>query len=433
MTGRRRALAVALAALSTAAPAPGVALAGWTPALQVPLATGLSWQAQAVDARGDLIVAGVKASRLGRGGVASRVAVIVARKRATASTFRTETVASGRRLALGGLAVALDRQGAPTLTWVQRRRDRTAVVAAYRTAAGRWVTQTVGATSAFVNAAPRVAAAPDGTVVITYYAAAGRTPGMAASWRRRGGRFTTPQALRVGTRRGAYLTDPTLTFDSRGTALLSGTAACGQAPSTGVLYTGTARARRFTPGRVVAPAPAKSVRLVVTRAGTTIAWLTGSCTPGSEDLTGTPTAAVVRSGTATKPTALVDGRGYQLALAGAPHGATATWAAAGASNLLLAATINGDGTATPAQPPNDNWVAVAATPAGDQLLRQVALTTAPFAALATRRADTGAVEAAPVPATGFPLDAGTAAAPDGRALAIVSVTTRGPVAAVWRP
>lgn len=433
MTSR---IAVAVfTALAGAVGVPGIAHAEWTPALPVPQPAGMSWQAQAVSARGDLALAGVKTTRLGRGGIAARATVVVTRRRTAGGGFRTETVASAHRVALAELAIALDRRGDPTMTWVQRRGSRRTVMAAYRARAGRWTTQTVGPTSAFFNAAPRVAAAPNGTVAVTYYAAAGRTPGMAAAWRTRTGRFGTPQALRVGSRHGAYLTEPTLTFDRDGRALLAGAAACGQAPSTGVLYRGSARTRRFSAGRVVAPAPAKSVRLAIAPDGTpVVAWLTGNCTPGSEVLTGTPMAAVVRSGAATPPTALVDDSGYRLVLAGAPGGATATWGAAEQNDVLLAATIRSDGTVTPAQAPDDNWVPVVASPSGDQLLRQVSLTgTTPFEPLAARRADSGAIEPAPVPASGFAADTGMASAPDGRVFAAFTITTEGPRAAVWRP
>lgn len=422
-------LATALAALA-AAPAS----AGWTPALSVPRLTAAAWQAQAVNARGDVAVAGVRASNVGRGGIAARASVVLGLRRAGGS-FGMRTLASARDAAVAEVAIALDGGGRPTVAWIERRAGRTTVRAAFRTASGRWIVQAVGRSSAFFNTAPRVAAAPDGTVALTYYAAVQGTPGMAAAWRSRSGGFGRVQALRVGTRRGAYLTEPALAFDRRGTAFLAGAAACGQAPSTGVLYTGTARSRRFGAGRVAAPAPAKSVGVAVTGAGSVVmTWLTGSCTPGSEDLSGMPMAAVVRSGRIGAPVALSGAAGYQLTVAGSPGGAAATWAVAGQNGVLMTAAIGGAGQVGAAQAPQDGWVPVAADDAGDQLLRQVRPQAgAAVEPLAARAAGATALQPAPVMVAGFPWEAGTAAAGHGRALAVLTVSGTRPVAAVWRP
>jgi hypothetical protein len=174
----------------------------------------------------------------------------------------------------------------------------------------------------------------------------------------------------------------------------------------------------------------------VTGAGTTVVtWLTGNATPGREDYSGFPMAAVVRDGTPSPPLALSATRGYLLTVAGASGGgATATWAMAGVNDTVVTTTIAADGTAPPAQAPHDGWVAIAADATGDQLLRQVdASGTVPLEPLAVRPADGGPLAAAPILASGFPWEAGTAAAPDGRAIAALSVSGTQRAAAVWRP
>ena len=92
------------------------------------------------------------------------------------------------------------------------------------------------------------------------------------------------------------------------------------------------------------------------------------------------------------------------------------------------------GDARTAQATQDGWVAIAADPAGDQLLRQVHVTgTVPFEPLAVRPADGGPLAPAPILASGVPWEAGIATAADGRTIAALSVSGTQRIAATWRP
>ncbi|HEV8152185.1 MAG TPA: hypothetical protein VGP78_04590 [Solirubrobacteraceae bacterium] len=230
---------VLLLTLVPALAAPAGASAAWSAATPVPLSTDAMWPAATVDGRGDLAVAWIQESR--SGGHAT-VRVRAAFRAAGATRFSVRTLVAGRDLAARGAAVALDGRGELTVAWIEQASDngRThghkTVRAAFRTPTGRWSpTQAVGRSSAFNYAAPRLAATPGGTVVLTYNARVAAAPGVAAAWRSRGHRFGAIQAVPTG---HGYLLDPTLAYDPAGRAFLTGTQGCDSRQSSAVLFTG---------------------------------------------------------------------------------------------------------------------------------------------------------------------------------------------------
>ena len=422
--------------------APASAAANWTAASPVPLSTDAMWPTGAVNGRGDLAVAWIQESR--SAGHAT-VRVRAAFRPAGATRLRLRTLVSQRDLAARGTAVALDARGELTVAWVQQASDngRThgprTIRAAFRTPSGRWSrTRSVGRTSAFNYAAPRLAATPGGTVVLTYNARSAAAPGVAAAWRSRGARFGAVQPVPTG--RG-YLNDPTLAFDPAGRAFLTGTQGCDTPTASAVVFTAAPRSRRFGGRTTVSASPAKAVRLaVIGRGAAAVAWLTGKCST-TEDTGGAPVAAVVRDGVAGDATSLATGSAAALVAAGAPGGAEVSFVSFPSttpSGALLTARLGSNGTFEPALPAPDGWIALAADAQGDQLAGRPNPAGGAITPLGARAAGQTALEPAPVPAAGFPWTAGTVGAPDGRALAVVSfapLSSMHPhmVVSVWRP
>lgn len=415
------------------AAAPATAHAGWSAPLTVPGSTGASAPVVAVDGRGDVAVAWTSGTR-------TSVAVRVAMRRAGSARWGSKTLTERRGWIVRGLTLVLDRRGRATVAWVDQPRPsgHRTVRAASRTAAGRWsAVQAVGRSSSFLNAQPRLAAAADGSVVLAFNAGVRAAPGVAVAWRTATGRFGAIGAV-PGRR---MLTEPVLRVDGGGRVLLAGTRDCDRRSSAGVLHTATVRGRRFGAARVVAPAPARHVQMVLDGGGTPVfAWLRGMCST-TEDLTGIPAAATLRGRSATAPVTLDRAPAFGLVLAGARGGGTASWVTYPATQpgpLLLGAAIAADGTAAPAAGPPEAWVPVASDASGDQLVRQVPDPEAPTGAFGARPGGAVAVAAAPVRAAGFPWTASAAGAADGRALAAlapsdVGVSRPALVTAVWRP
>jgi hypothetical protein len=346
---------------------------------------------------------------------------------------------SARDLAVQGITVAIDPRGEATVAWVDEPDDNgllhghKTVRAAFRTSEGHWsAVQSIGRSGAFFYASPRLAATSDGTVALTYNAGVFGPSHVMSAWRSRGHRFGSLRPIAAS----SGLMDPNLAVDSGGVVYLVGTRNCDRSTSAGVLYTATARGRRFGTARVIAPGPAAHVQLsVLGRGSAVVAWLARSCNT-TEDLTGAPMTAALRGATVTPPVRLDFAPATGITLAGAPRGADVSWTAFpinAPGGALLSSHVSAAGVPTVAQSPVDQWIAVAADSRGDQVMRRVSSpATTPLSPLAVRGA-TGAFELAPITGAGWPWTAGTTGAADGAALAAMTSASRRIVATVWRP
>jgi hypothetical protein len=432
-SGHGRAAVAAASSLAVAVLGAAPAQAAWGPILRPAASAAAGQVTLAVNASGDVGAAWAQESR---GIVTVRAAV----RRGT-RPLPVRTLLSLRGGAVQGLAAVLDARGELTVAWVDRGPSRggrggaMTVRAAYRTPAGRWSrTRAISKTSAFFYAQPRLAAAPDGTVALTFNAAVRAAPGVGAAWRRPGRAFGRVQSVRTGRRR--YLQEPTLAFDPAGRAYLAGIARCDdEQRSAGVLFVATRGARRFGAQRTITPAPANHLRFVVSGSGTGIAaWLRAGCST-SEDLSGAPQAALVRGASAGSPLLLDDRAGTGLTLSGAPgRGAEAAWtqyAPEAADGRVVVSRVAGEGAHSAPDVPVGGWAAVAAGRAGDQVVERLRpVSSGPPEAVGARPAARGGVEPAPFGDPGFFT---VAAAPSGRALAAAVAARAFVRVSVWRP
>jgi hypothetical protein len=181
--------------------------------------------------------------------------VRVAYRRGWGGGFFTRTVARRSGFTGYGPSVVLDSRGELTVTWIDEaitQKGPKTVRAAYRTPAGRWSSvQAIGQTSRFVQPAyafPTVAAAPNGTVLLTYNSRSQAAPGMAAVWRSRGQRFGPVRALPTG--KDGVLQQPTTLFDTDGRAYVAGILDCDSKRARGVLLRTIPLSRNFRPMRL---------------------------------------------------------------------------------------------------------------------------------------------------------------------------------------
>lgn len=405
------------------------ASAAWGPVVRPPLSTGASQLTLAVDPAGDAAAAWVV-----EGSHSVRVRAAFVRPSGGVSV-RTLVSASGD--AVQSPRVVLDRRGELTVAWVQRSaRDRHQTIrAAYRTAAGRWSSvQDVSRTSAFYYASPRLAAAPDGAVALTFNAAVRAAPGVGAAWRSRGHAFGRVQSVATGRR--AYLFEPSLAFDPSGRAYLTGIARCDdEQRSAGALFTTTAGGRRFGAQRIVTPEGSTHLRFVVTGRGAGVAlWLDAGCST-SEDLSGPVQAAVMRSGRVGAPMTLTTVSSTAPVLSVAPGGAgDASWTAftpSAGDGEVLASRIAADGTASTAATPVNGLAAAVGDAHGDQVVQLVRPRDyGGNVSAGALDADTGTVLTAPFARA---LPAAVAGTSSGRALTAGLVLRTGVVLGVWRP
>ena len=422
---RVTALAIGLVALL-----PSTASAGWTAPATISEAAGAS--PLAVNARGDVAVAWFEPASPGSAANADApVSVRAAIRRGGGTRFSVRTLVA-RGPAVRDMALALDPRGELTVAWSEADRRTRRVRSAFRSVAGRWsAVQTIG-TSTMANIATRVAAAPDGTVALTFNRGTSGPRRVMGAWRSRGRRFGAARTLPLA----RALRDSVLAFDRAGTAYLAGVRGC-----EGVVLTATSRGRRFGAARTIAPAPVIEFRLAVTgRGSATAAWLSEGCY-STEPFGGAPMTATLRAGRITAPASLGDPLGLTLRLATAPGGAEASWLSWPIGGpFLRAASIARDGAPQPPHAPVDGWIAVAGDGRGDQLV------TRPDVAqryriveeeIGARPADGGPVQPAPVTVASLGFDAlhHAAAAPDGAALAVMSFPLTGgsPRITVWRP
>jgi hypothetical protein len=237
-----------------------------------------------------------------------------------------------------------------------------------------------------------------------------------------------------------HLLDPTLAVDPDGTAYLTGTRGCARSPASVIVAVAPPGRRRFTRRITVDARPGKAVRMAVMRPGAVaLAWLSGRCST-TEDTGGLPWATTLRSGVAAPPAALGSSAASALIISPALAGAEvsfATWPSTEPGGTLAVSRVSADGRIEAPAPPPEGWIALAADPAGDQLVGR-AEPPGGASMLVAARSPSGADEPAPLPTLGFPWTTGALAARDGRALGVLSFTplssmTPSITMAVWRP
>jgi hypothetical protein len=425
---RRLALGTTAATLVAAGLAASPAQAAWGPVLTPAASGGAQRVTVAVDGRGDVAAAWVQ--EYGRT-VTVRAAVAANGRPAT-----VRTLLRARDRAVRGLTTTLDGRGELTVAWVDQAVTRgllhgpITLRAAYRVPSGRWSgVRAVSRLSPFAYAEPRLAAAPDGTVALTFNAGVRAAPGVGAAWRTSGRPFGRVASVPTGRHR--YLLEPALAFDASGRAHLAGTAP----DSRGVLFTATTRARRFAGPRTIAPAPASHVRYVLAGPGRALtAWVAAGAST-TEDLSGAIRTARVTDEAVGPPVAVNALPSTGLTLSGAPSGggelAFTQFGPGFPAGEAVVARIGPDGAVSAAGAPADGWAAVTADRAGDQLVAPARpALSGPPGVIAARPAIGGTVETAPL---GGPAYFATASAPDGAALAAARPTRRALRVAVWRP
>lgn len=428
-------MVAALATLGAAAPA---APAAWSTTVTVPTSSGAWTPELAVNARGDAAVAwSPTLERFGGPGF-----VRVATRRGAGGTFVTRTLMRRADTAIGGLTVALDPRGEGTIAWVERRSVRgllsgpISVKAAYRRVGQSWSTpRLIARVSPFRYAFPRLAARPDGRVVLVFNAGIRAAPGVAAVWRGPGARFGEVQALNTGPRGRGYLFDLQVQFDAVGKGHLSGVRDCDSGRSSAVLFTSPPTRRRFTASRLLAPAPVRDLSLVLTSAGTgTAAWLATGCST-TEFTAGPVTAASLRAGRIGAPVTVDAAPGFELELSGAPDdGAEASWTSfpgGPVESLVRLARADGDGVfGTPAAPA-DGLVALEADGAGTQVVVPQRPSGLGFPERIGARVADGRVAYANLPAGRT--FAHAVAHPGGTGLAVATARDSGIRVSTWRP
>jgi hypothetical protein len=421
--------------------APSVASATWSPAMDVPLSSGVLWPAVAVNARGDAAIGWIQE---GRAHGHATVRVRAALRTSGSNRYRVHTLLARRDVAARGVAVALDARGELTVAWIEQASDagslhgHKTIRAAYRRSDGRWSSvQSVGRSAAFNNASPRLTALPDGSVALTYNAFTSGPSGVAAAWRSPGRSFGRAQTVPVG---HDHLLDPALATDPAGTVYLTGTRGCTRSDARVFVAVAPSGRRRFTSRVVVSGTPGKSARLAVIGAGTVAAsWLSGRCNT-TEDSGGVPMATTIRDGHAAAPVALGTDAAISLVtspVAGGADVSFATFPSTMPGGTLMTAHVLADGTVGAPAPPADGWIALAGDAAGDRLIGHPDPNAAVVTPLAARSVTGRADEPAPVPAVGG-WNTGVVAAPTGRALAVLSFRplssmTPAIVLTVWRP
>jgi hypothetical protein len=268
----------ALAVLGGLSMGTAPALARWSaPRAVGSSAGGFLDVALATDARGDTAIAW--ASERSVGPVQTQAAVNVAFSGAGGRAV-TRTLWRSSDAQVGGVAVALDGRGELTVVWIDAARGRNGATlsphtirAAFRSPSGRWSpVKIIGYSRPLLDADLRLAVAPDHEVLVTWVAHTRNAPGVAAAWRKPGGRFGPDGA--VSRAKSAMMGDPTPLFDGSGAAHVYGTVSCGRGIRTCATMVSTApRGHRFGAPLLIAPAPAEFPVVSFSAPGRTlIAW-----------------------------------------------------------------------------------------------------------------------------------------------------------------
>jgi hypothetical protein len=187
--------------------------------------------------------------------------------------------------------------------------------------------------------------------------------------------------------------------------------------------------------RLVAPAPVRELRLAISGPGArALAWLATACST-TEYHAGPVQAAALRAGRVGAPAVVTGDPAFGVSLAAAPSGgAEAAWTASppeAPGGAVRVARADGSGTFGAPFAPPDGLVAVAADPAGDQVVQRLGpASSGPPASAGVRTAD-GTVAAAPVPPR-TPLSVAPAA-PSGRGAVVAARSASGVRVTTWRP
>ena len=188
-----------------------------------------------------------------------------------------------------GVTVVLDARGELTVAWIEEPSSSNGphvVRSVRRTPAGRWTApQTIGRSVAFYDATPKLAVAPDGRVLLSWYA--GSSAGVRAAWRSPGRPFVAASTV---TR--TAITDPTPAFDAGGGAHVYGIVRCDSRAAHGVVLDSRSGSRRFGAPVLVAPAPASELAISYAGRGRALAaWQRSECST----LEPSPGAAAARA------------------------------------------------------------------------------------------------------------------------------------------
>jgi hypothetical protein len=416
-----RILACALAAITlSAAPASAV----WSQAATLAASANARYVTGAVNAQGDAALAWMQ-----QAGAVTFVRVAV--RRGAAGAWSEQALRFGRNLSVGQVTLAMAPSGEMAVAWVERDGNATpAVLAAHRTIAGTWSSvETVGRARPFAYSYPVLATSTGGTMALAWNSHTSSLPGMAVAWRSPGHAFGAPRAVPGGT-----LSEPTLQFDSAGTAYLAGTALCDdESQSHGVLLSAPAATRRFGAARTIAPRPATEVSFAVTGPARGVAaWVGAGCST-SEILSGPVRGAFVTAHAAGAPVTLDAAPGGSVRLISAPGGADAVWLGSPAVTVRTARAAAAASVFGPTQTlAAGGLMALAGDAGGDQLLQPVS--GGPSQAAVVRPAGSQALDAAPItaPGTWTPtwIAAGTLT---GRSL-LAATEAAGPLrVATWHP
>ncbi len=304
-----------------------------------------------------------------------RVAVAAPRGRVVTHT------AWGRSHSLiASVAATLDARGELTVAWVEQPYPSggpIAVRALRRSPVGRWSgAQLVGTSStAFFFAAPELALAPDGEVLLTWNA--GSAVGVKAAWRSPGHGFGP--ATVINRSKQAALLFPTPVFDRGGAAHVYGTVGCDGRSSRGVMLSTLPHSHRFQAPVVVAPAPAENPVISFSAPGRALAaWQHEQCST-LEAGPGAPYARVMLHGSWGAAHAL-DPRTtayYVTPVAAGEGGGSVGWVGEadlpGARPGLMLATAGPGGAFSAPSTPADGLVPVTRDGAGDLVLQDLLL------------------------------------------------------------
>jgi hypothetical protein len=281
---------------------------------------------------------------------------------------------------IASTTTALDARGELTIAWVEAPSSGKGAItirSMRRAPRGGWsAAEVVGhSSSAFVYAWPQLAAAPDGEVLLTWYA--GSRIGVEAAWRRPGSGFTGVAV--VNRSKEADVLFPTPIFDPSGRARIYGTVDCDHPSSRGVLLTAPAHSHHFAPPAVVAPAPATDLTISFGHHGRALAaWQRGECST-LEQAPGEAYGRTLQGGSLGPPTAL-DPNALAFAItpvAADVGGGTVGWVGEaptpGAAPTLELTSAGADGRFSPAAPPGNSLIPVGRDDAGDVVLQDLLL------------------------------------------------------------
>ena len=216
---------------------------------------------------------------------------------------------------------------------------------------------------------------------------------------------------------------------------LAGTRRC-DAASRAVLYRATAAERRHPDAWLIGKAPVTSVALGITGKGSAaLGWLAVAC--GGENRLGPPTGTTVDGSKVAAARSLDASGATDMTVAGGDLSWANPPSSAPPSGAVLTTRLAPGAPAAEPHAPAGGWVPVVADGGGDRLVRQVHPASAVNDPVGALSAGGSSVTPAPLSLSGWPWNAGAAAAAYGRGLALLTVSPPGGapalVTAAWRP